>query len=44
MIMPPPIQVASFGFENSLMLMVLALVVVGPRKLPEIGRKIGKIM
>jgi sec-independent protein translocase protein TatB len=42
--MPPPIAVASLGFENSLILMVLALVVFGPRRLPEMGRKIGKIM
>ncbi len=41
---PPTIQVASLGFENSLILMVLALVVFGPRRLPEIGRRIGKIM
>ena len=44
MVMPPPIQVASLGFENSILLMVLALVVFGPRRLPEIGRRIGKIM
>jgi sec-independent protein translocase protein TatB len=44
MMMPPPIEVASLGFENSLILMVLALVVFGPRRLPEIGRRIGKIM
>jgi sec-independent protein translocase protein TatB len=44
MVMPPTIQVASLGFENSLILMVLALVVFGPRRLPEIGRRIGKIM
>src|SRR5664279_5704829 len=44
MVIPPPIQVASLGFENSILLMVLALVVFGPRKLPEIGRRIGKIM
>jgi sec-independent protein translocase protein TatB len=44
MVMPPTIQVASLGFENSILLMVLALVVFGPRKLPEIGRRIGKIM
>jgi sec-independent protein translocase protein TatB len=44
MMMPPTIQVASLGFENSLILMVLALVVFGPRRLPEIGRRIGKIM
>jgi len=40
----PTIQLASFGFENSLVLMVLALVVFGPRRLPQIGRQIGKIM
>jgi sec-independent protein translocase protein TatB len=44
MVMPPTIQVASLGFENSILLMVLALVVFGPRRLPEIGRRIGKIM
>src|ERR1035441_3226741 len=44
MMMPPTIQVASLGFENSILLMVLALVIFGPRKLPEIGRRIGKIM
>ena len=44
MVMQPPIQVASLGFENSILLMVLALVVFGPRRLPEIGRRIGKIM
>ncbi|MGD0681086.1 MAG: twin-arginine translocase TatA/TatE family subunit [Terracidiphilus sp.] len=42
--MQPTIQVASLGFENSILLMVLALVVFGPRRLPEIGRRIGKIM
>ncbi len=41
---PPTIEVASLGFENSLILMVLALVVFGPRRLPEIGRQIGKLM
>ena len=40
----PTIEVASLGFENSLILMVLALVVFGPRRLPEIGRQIGKLM
>src|SRR5271157_3581499 len=44
MVIPPTIQVASLGFENSIILMVLALVVFGPRRLPEIGRRIGKIM
>jgi len=44
MMMPPTIEVASLGFENSLILMVLALVVFGPRRLPGIGRQIGKLM
>ena len=44
MVMPPTIEVASLGFENSIILMVLALVVFGPRRLLEIGRRIGKIM
>ncbi|MGA3081625.1 MAG: twin-arginine translocase TatA/TatE family subunit [Terracidiphilus sp.] len=44
MVTPQTIEVASLGFENSLILMVLALVVFGPRRLPEIGRQIGKLM
>src|ERR1035437_5441638 len=44
MMTPPPIAVASLGFEDTLILMVLALVVFGPRRLPEIGRQIGKLM
>jgi sec-independent protein translocase protein TatB len=40
----PVIQVASFGIQDSLFLMLLALVVFGPRRLPEIGRQIGKLM
>jgi sec-independent protein translocase protein TatB len=44
MVAPQTIEVASLGFENSLILMVLALVVFGPRRLPEIGRQIGKLM
>jgi sec-independent protein translocase protein TatB len=42
--MTPPIELANLGIENSLILMVLALVVFGPRRLPEIGRQIGKLM
>jgi sec-independent protein translocase protein TatB len=42
--MPPTIQVASLGMWDSLILMVMALVVFGPRRLPEIGRKMGRIM
>src|SRR5215472_5719034 len=44
MVAPPPIQVASLGMADSLILMVLALVVFGPRRLPQIGRQIGKLM
>ncbi len=39
-----PIQVASIGIPDTLFLMLLALVVFGPRRLPEIGRQIGKLM
>lgn len=44
MMTPPPIEVASLGMWDSLIIMVLALVAVGPRRLPELSRKIGKIM
>jgi len=39
-----PIQAASIGMADSLILMVMALVVFGPRRLPQIGRQIGKLM
>ena len=41
---PPTIEFASLGMADSLILMVLALVVFGPRRLPQIGRQIGKLM
>jgi sec-independent protein translocase protein TatB len=41
---PPTIEYASLGMTDSLILMVLALVVFGPRRLPQIGRQIGKLM
>jgi sec-independent protein translocase protein TatB len=41
---PQTIQFASIGMADSLILMVLALVVFGPRRLPQIGRQIGKLM
>ena len=44
MVAPPPIQEANLGMADSLILMVLALVVFGPRRLPQIGRQIGKLM
>jgi sec-independent protein translocase protein TatB len=44
MAITPPIQIASISMADSLILMVLALVVFGPRRLPQIGRQIGKLM
>ena len=44
MAIPPTIEIASLGMSDSLFLMLLALVVFGPRRLPQIGRQIGKLM
>jgi sec-independent protein translocase protein TatB len=44
MVNPPPIQFATLSMWDTLMLMVLALVVFGPRRLPLIGRQLGKLM
>jgi sec-independent protein translocase protein TatB len=44
MITLPPIQLANLGMADSIILMILALVVFGPRRLPQIGRQIGKLM
>jgi sec-independent protein translocase protein TatB len=41
---PPTIALATLGMWDSLLLMVMALVVFGPRRLPEIARKLGRIM
>jgi len=41
---PPTVQLASIGIPDTLLLMLLALIVFGPRRLPEIGRQIGKLM
>jgi len=41
---PPPIQLATLGMWDTLLLMALALVVFGPRRLPKIGRQLGKLM
>ena len=38
------IQLANLGMADSLILMVMALVVFGPRRLPQIGRQVGKLM
>ena len=35
---------ANLGMADTLILMVLALVVFGPRRLPQIGRQVGKLM
>ncbi len=41
---PQTIELGILGWSDSLILMVMALVVFGPRRLPEIGRQIGKLM
>ena len=41
---PPPIEIAYISMPDTIILMVLALVVFGPRRLPQIGRQIGKLM
>ena len=43
-LVPPTIDIASIGIPDTMLLMLLALVVFGPRRLPEIGRQIGKLM
>jgi sec-independent protein translocase protein TatB len=40
----PPILLGTLGMSDSLILMVMALVVFGPRRLPQIGRQVGKLM
>jgi sec-independent protein translocase protein TatB len=44
MAIAPTIQAANIGMADTLILMVMALVVFGPRRLPQIGRQIGKLM
>ncbi|MFZ0393497.1 MAG: twin-arginine translocase TatA/TatE family subunit [Terracidiphilus sp.] len=44
MVNPPPIELGTLGMSDTLILMILALVVFGPRRLPQIGRQIGKLM
>src|ERR1700734_2615432 len=41
---PPPIEIASLSMPDTLILMVMALVFFGPRRLPQLGRQIGKLM
>ena len=40
----PTIEVSVLGMWDTMLLMVLALVVFGPRRLPKIGRQVGKLM
>jgi len=40
----PPILLDTVSMVDSIILMVMALVVFGPRRLPQIGRQIGKLM
>jgi sec-independent protein translocase protein TatB len=40
----PPILVGTVSMVDSIILMIMALVVFGPRRLPQIGRQIGKLM
>lgn len=40
----PPVRLATFGIPDTLFLVVLALVVFGPKKLPEISRQVGKLL
>src|ERR1700751_5009515 len=40
----PPILLGTVSMVDSIILMVMALVVFGPRRLPQIGRQIGKLM
>jgi sec-independent protein translocase protein TatB len=44
MAIPPTVMTANISMADSLILMVMALVVFGPRRLPQIGRQIGKLM
>ena len=40
----PPILLGTVSMVDSIILMVMALVVFGPRRFPKIGRQIGKLM
>ena len=44
MVISPPIQLGTIGMDDTLIMMVLALVLLGPRRLPQVGRQIGKLM
>jgi sec-independent protein translocase protein TatB len=40
---PPPLEAASLGLADSVILMVLAVVAIWPRRLPQISRQVGKL-
>jgi len=40
----PPVARASLGIPDTLFIFVVALVVFGPKRLPEIGKQLGKLM
>ncbi|HEX8713767.1 MAG TPA: twin-arginine translocase TatA/TatE family subunit [Terracidiphilus sp.] len=40
----PTIEAATLGMWDTMIVMIMALVVFGPRRLPKIGRQIGKLM
>ena len=40
----PPVRLANFGIPDTLFIVVLALIVFGPKKLPEISRQVGKLL
>lgn len=40
----PPAALATFGVGDTLLIVVVALIVFGPKKLPEISRQIGKLV
>jgi sec-independent protein translocase protein TatB len=40
----PTVRLATFGVGDTLLIVVVALIVFGPKKLPEISRQIGKLL
>jgi len=40
----PPVELATFGVGDTLLIVVVALIVFGPKKLPEISRQLGKLV
>jgi sec-independent protein translocase protein TatB len=40
----PPVKLATFGVGDTLLIVVVALIVFGPKKLPEISRQVGKLL